>query len=79
MMTQLREDLQGGGEIQTLLWARIQPMRDGVELALGIARQVDALGQVLAQQAIGILIGPALPRAMRIGKEDLDGEPRWFE
>ena len=34
-----------------------------------------ALRQVLAQQAIGILVGAALPRAVRIGKEDLDRKP----
>ena len=73
-MTQLREDLQGRGEVQALSRARIQPMRDGVQLALRVARQVCALRQVLTQQPIGILIGPALPGAVRIGKEHLDGE-----
>ena len=29
----------------------------------------------MAQQAIGILVGPTLPRAVWIGKEDLDREP----
>ena len=48
---------------------------DGVQLALGVARQVRALGPVLAQQAIRILVGSALPRAVGIGKEDLDREP----
>ena len=68
-MTQLREDLQGRGEVEALSWARIQPMCDGVQLALRIARQVRSLGQILAQQPIGILVGPALPGAVRIGKE----------
>ena len=73
-MTQLREDLQRRGEVQALSRARIQPMCDGVQLALRVARQVCALGQVLAQQLIGILMGPALPGAVRIGKEHPDGE-----
>ena len=73
-MTQLREDLQGRGEVQALSRARIQPQRDGVQLALRVARQVCALRQVLTQQPIGILIGPALPGAVRIGNEHLDGE-----
>ena len=50
-------------------------MRDGVQQALGVARQVRALGQVLAQQAVRVLVGPALPGAVRIGKEDLEREP----
>lgn len=50
------------------------PIGNGVQLALGITRQVRALRQVLAQQIIGILVGPALPGAVRIGTEDLDRE-----
>ena len=50
------------------------PMRDGVQLALRVARQVRPLGQVLAQQPVRVFIGPSLPRAVRIGKEDLDRE-----
>jgi hypothetical protein len=53
----------------------VQPMGDGVQLVLGIARQVYALGQVLAQQAIDVLVGTVLLGAVRIGKEDLDREP----
>ena len=75
MMTQLREDLQRCREVEALSWARIQAMRDGIQLALRVARQIRALGQVLAQQTIGILIGAALPGTVRIGKKDLDREP----
>jgi hypothetical protein len=50
-------------------------MSDGIQLILDAARQVRPLGQVLAQQAIGVLIGAALPGTVRIGKEDLDHEP----
>ena len=74
MMTQRREDLQGRGEVEARSWARIQPMGDGVQLALRIARQIGALRQILAHQAIRVFIGPAWPGAVRIGKEDLDGE-----
>ena len=75
MMTQLCEHLERRGEVEALAWARIQPMRNGVQLALRITRQIRALGQVLAQQAIRVLIGPTLPGAVRISKEHLDGEP----
>lgn len=59
-MAQVRIDLQGRGKVQTFAWARIQPMRHGVQLALGVARQIRPFGQVLAQQPSGILVGAAL-------------------
>lgn len=75
MMAQLRIDFQGRGTVETFPRARVQPMGDGVQLALGGARQVRALGQVLAQQPIRVFIRAALSRAVRIGKEHLDREP----
>ena len=66
---------RGRGEVEALSWARIQPMGDGVQLTLRIAGQICSLRQILEQQAIGVLIGPALPGAVRICKEDLDGGP----
>jgi hypothetical protein len=57
MMAQLRKDFQGRGKVETFPRARVQPMRDGVQLTWGVARQVRPLGQVLAQQAMGVLVG----------------------
>lgn len=74
MMAQMRIDLQRRLKAEAFPWARVEPMGNGIQLALGIPRQIRALRQVLAQQAIGILVGPALPGAVRIGKEDLDRE-----
>mgnify|MGYP001574683892 CR=1 FL=1 len=74
-MAQVRKDFQGRGEVQTFSRARIQAMGDGVQLALRVPRQVRALRQVLAQQPVGVLLGAALPRAVRIGKEHSDVEP----
>lgn len=74
-MTQLCEGLQRHGEMEALSWAHIQPMRNGVQLALRIARQIRALGQILTQQAIGVRVGPALPGAVRISKAHLNREP----
>ena len=71
-MAQLRIDFQGRREVETFSWARIESMGNGVQLVLRVARQVRALGQVLAQQAIRILVGAALPWTMRIGNKDLD-------
>ena len=75
MTAQLRIDFQGRRKVETFSWARVEAMRDGVQLALRIARQVGALGQILTQQPMGVFIDPALPGAVRIGKEDLDREP----
>ena len=54
---------------------RVFNRSDGVQLTLGVARQIRALGQLLTQQISGKLMGPALPGAMRIGKEELDRDP----
>ena len=55
--------------------ALTQPMGDSVQLTLRVARQVCVLGQVPAQQPVGIFTGATLPRAVRIGKENLDRKP----
>jgi len=71
-MAQVRIDFQGRGKVETLPRARVQAVRDGVQLALRVARQVRPLGQVLAQQPIRIFVGATLPGAIGIGKEDPD-------
>ena len=50
-------------------------MGNGIQFALRVARQVRALRQVLAQQPVRILVGAALPGAIRIGKEHPDRQP----
>jgi hypothetical protein len=64
-MRQLRIDIQRRGQIQTFSWARVQPMGNGVQLALRIPRQVRTLGQVLAQQTISGAVVPIRPPACR--------------
>ena len=71
----MRIDFQGRGEVKTFSWARVQAMSNDIQLALRVPRQVGTLGQVLPQQPVRVLIGASLPRAVRIGKEDLDREP----
>ncbi len=75
MMAQVRIDFQGRGKVETFPPARVQPMGDGVQRALCVARQIRALGQVLAEEPIRIFIRAALPRAVGIGKEHPDREP----
>ena len=43
-----------------------------VEIGLRIAGQVGFLREVLSQQPVGVLVGAALPRALRIAEVDLD-------
>ncbi len=74
-MTPLREHLQWRRPVEICSRSGIESMGDRIQLALGIARQIRSLGQILAQQTIGILVGPALLGAVWIGKEHLDGEP----
>ncbi len=45
-------------------WPGVQAVGDSVELFLAVDAQVRALGQVLAQQAVGVLAGATLPRAV---------------
>ncbi|MEO8342120.1 MAG: hypothetical protein ABI604_20900 [Nitrospirota bacterium] len=71
----MRRDFQGRGEVQTCSGARVQPMGDGVQLALGVARQVGTLGQVLAQPPVRVLVGAPLPRTVGIGKAHPDRQP----
>ena len=71
----MRIDVQGRREVETFPRARVQPVGDDVQLTLCIARQVRALGPVLAQQTMGVLVGAALPGAVRIRNDDRDREP----
>lgn len=59
------------------LWLRpvflvVELTRDGVEIGLTVAPQIGALGQILSQQAVGVLVRAALPRALAITEEDRD-------
>ncbi len=45
---------------------------NGIELGLTEAGPVCALAEVLAEQAVGVLVDAALPRAVWIGAADCD-------
>ncbi len=75
MMAPVRRDFQGRGHGQAFSGARVEARGDGVRRAPRVARQVRALRQVLAQQSVRVLIGAALPGAVRIGEDDLAGKP----
>lgn len=57
-----------GLERQGLAWPFIELASYFVQVCLGEDRQVCPLGEVLPQQSIGVLIGAALPGALRIAE-----------
>src|SRR6266403_2494986 len=57
-----------GFKLQGLTWPFVQLTSHFVQIGLRVHRQVGALRKVLSQQAIGVLVRPALPRALRIAK-----------
>lgn len=65
------EDLPGGVESMSWTWPTVQAVGNGIENDLAVHRQVRALGQVLAQQSVGVFTGAALPGAMRVAEVDL--------
>ena len=52
-------------------WPTVHAVGDAVEVILAEGAQVGALGQVLAQQPVGVLAGAALPRTVGVAEVDL--------
>src|SRR5215217_2549488 len=61
-----------GFKLQGLTWSFVELTSHFVQIGLRVHRQVGALRKVLSQQAVGVLVRPALPRALRIAKIDFD-------
>jgi hypothetical protein len=53
-------------EAERFSGAFVQPPRDGIELALSDIRQIHPFREVLAQQAISVLVGTTLPTEIDI-------------
>ena len=64
--------LDGSLEAQGLARSFVELPGHFIELVLGEHGQVDALREVLPQQAVGVLVRAALPGALRIAEVDLD-------
>lgn len=58
--------------IETLSWPGVELPSDGIKIGLTEAGKVGALGQILTEQSVGVLVDAALPRAVRISEVDLD-------
>src|SRR5665647_176504 len=61
-----------GFKLQGLTWSFVELTSHFVQIGLRVHRQVGALRKVLSQQAVGVLVRPALPRALRIAKINVD-------
>src|SRR5664280_1914629 len=66
------KSLRWGFELQGLAWPFIELTRHFVQIGLRVRRQVGSLRKVLSQQTIGVLVGPALPRTLRIAEVNVD-------
>jgi hypothetical protein len=49
--------------------AAVERVSDSGQVVDAVSTQVGALGEVLAQQAVDVLVGSALPRAVGIAEE----------
>jgi hypothetical protein len=67
----LVEHFGGGAPAEGLPRAGVQGGGDGGEIVEAVPGKICALGEVLAQQPVGVLVGGALPRAVRIAEVDL--------
>lgn len=68
----LVKGLGGCSPAEDLSWSSVEGSSDGVDLLRVPAGQVGALGEVLAQEAVGVLVRAALPWAAGVG--EVDGE-----
>jgi hypothetical protein len=57
---------RGSFKAQSFAWALIEAQGDFIQVGLGVAGQVGFSGEVLPQQAVGVFVSAALPRALRI-------------
>ena len=60
------------GVPEGLARARVESLGDRIEVVLRHRPEVGAIREVLPKQAIGVLVGAALPRAVRVAEVHLD-------
>lgn len=58
--------------VEALARLGVELPSDGIKFGLGETGEIGALGEVLAEQAVGVLVDAAPPRAVRIGEVDID-------
>ena len=65
------EGLSRGAPAKRLSWSAVECVGDRGELLGRVPGEVGASGEVLAKEPVGVLVGAALPRALRIAEVDL--------
>ena len=68
----LVEGFGGGLPVEGLSGPAVECCGDRVEVASGVSGEVCAFGEVLAQQAVGVLVGAALPGAVGVTEVDVE-------
>src|SRR6266436_4810083 len=66
------KSLRWGLECQSLTWPFVELTSHSVQMSVRMHRQVGPLREVLPQQTIGVFIGAALPRTLRIAEVSVD-------
>ena len=61
----LRIDLQRSAVAQGHPGSPVERIGHGIWLLLGVGAQIDALGEILAQQPMGVFVAAPLPRSAR--------------
>src|SRR5215211_7045045 len=64
------EGLCWGSPAEGLAGSAVEGSSDGGEVAGAVLAEVGALGEILAQQAVGVLVGAPLPGAVRVTEVD---------
>ena len=67
----LPQRFAGGLPLEGLSGPSVEGCSYGSELVRPVSAQVGSFGEVLTQEAIVVLVRPALPRAVRITEVDL--------
>ena len=62
----LVECFGGCAPVECLAWSAVERRSDRLELLRGVSGEVGAFGEVLAEQAVGVLVCASLPRALRV-------------
>ena len=66
------EFLSWGLSVQDDAGSAVEAVLDGLDLGVGDGGEAGALGEVVADQAVGVLVGGALPGAVGVGEVDRD-------
>src|SRR5437773_6061361 len=58
--------------VESFAWSVVERGGGGVELFLAVSGEVGSLGEVLAEQPVGVLVAASLPGAVRVAEIHVD-------